>query len=357
MDTLPPFPQPPPAPAHAWRVSIVVTNHNYAEFLPQALNSALAQRGPEVEVIVVDDGSTDASRDIIARYGDRIRACLQENEGQTAAINAGLAASTGDVILFLDADDELLPGTAAAVAAAFDARPDAGRVIFRLEVVDVAGHPTGALMPPLGVSLADGDVRSAVLSFPDDLAWPPTSGNAFACWLLRRLMPLPVGTESTGADRLLHALTPLLAPVIALDRVGGRYRLHDRNWHFRARFDVLRSRRLLQRSIEVHAAVQSAARELGYGEARPQSVTIASHRLVSLRMGGHGHPIPDDNRRAALAAGLHAALGRTDVGIRRRMLYVAWFWTIALAPSRVVRALAQAAFGPRRTAWLPRLAR
>ena len=170
-------------------------------------------------------------------------------------------------------------------------------------------------------------------------------------------MPLRVSEDPTGADRLLHALTPLLAPVVALDRVGGGYRLHDRNSHFRARFDVVRSRRLLMRSIEVHAAVQSTARELGFGVARPRSVTIASHRLVSLRMGGHGHPIPNDSRRSALAAGMQAALGRTDVGIRRRMLYVAWFWTIALAPRRVVRALAQAAFGPRRTAWLPRLAR
>jgi glycosyltransferase involved in cell wall biosynthesis len=354
---LPAFPQPPAPLGRIPRISIIVTNRNYEDFLAQSLLSALQQRGPEVEVIVVDDGSTDSSREVIAAFADRVQPCFQEHQGQTGALNAGFAASTGDVILFLDADDELAPGTAAAVADAFAAHPGAGRVVFRLEVVDRGGRATGALVPPLGVPLADGDVRAAVLAFPDDLAWPPTSGNAFASWLLKRVMPLPMGADATGADHLLHALTPLFAPVVALDRVGGRYRLHDRNSHFRAQFDVARSRRLLLRSTEAHASLERVARELGYGVARPRSVTIAAHRLVSIRIGDGEHPIPHDSRRRALTAGVQAAVGRRDVGIRRRMLYLAWFWTVAFAPRGVVRALAQAAFRPRRTAWLPRLAR
>jgi glycosyltransferase involved in cell wall biosynthesis len=310
-----------------------------------------------VEVIVVDDGSTDSSREIIASFADRVKACLHEQQGQTAALNNGFAASTGDVVMFLDADDELLPGAAAAVAAAFAAHPAAGRVVFRLEVVDADGAPTGALVPPLGVALAHGDVRSAMLSFPDDLAWPPTSGNAFASWLLQRVLPLPVSEDPTGADQPLHALTPLLAPVVALDHTSGRYRLHDRNSHFRARFDVARSRRLLLRAIETHAGVERMAKELGYGQARPRSVTLAAHRLVSLRLGARDHPIAHDSRRRAFAAGLQAALGRNDVTARRQMLYLAWFAVAAVAPRAVVRALAQAAFRPRRTAWMPRLAR
>jgi glycosyltransferase involved in cell wall biosynthesis len=326
------------------RVSIVVTNYNYAEFLPHALRSAVEQRYAQVEVIVVDDGSTDSSREVIARFADRVRPILQENQGQKGAFNSGFAAATGDVVLFLDADDELARGTTAAVAAAFAAHPEVGRVVFRLDVVDTTGRPTGACVPRLDVPLASGDVRHSALAFPDDLAWPPTTGNAFATWALRRVLPLPVDEDRKGADNLLHALTPLLAPVVALDLVGGSYRLHDRNAYFHARFDVAHSQYLLRRAAETHAAIDRLARELGYGGARPRSVTIAAHRLVSLRIGGRDHPIPGDNRRRALTAGGRAALGRKDVPITSRIVYLVWFVAVAVAPRFVVRPLAQAAF-------------
>jgi hypothetical protein len=204
------------------------------------------------------------------------------------------------------------------------------------------------------VPLPDGDVRLAALSFPDDLAW---GGSAFAAWVLRHVLPLPVDDDPEGADYLLHAVTPLLAPVVALDRIGGHYRLHDRNSHLRDGFDVSRSRYLLLRAAETHAAIDRTARELGYGAARPRSVMFAVHRLLSLRLSDGDHPIAQDTRRRALTAGAVSALGRTDVGIRRRMLYLAWLSAVALAPRPLVRALARAGLGPRRARWLPRLAR
>lgn len=322
-------------------MSIVVNNHNYEEFLANALRSALAQRETDVEVVVVDDGSTDASREVITRFADRVSPIFQNNQGQSGTFNAGFAATTGDVVLFLDADDELAPGTATAVADAFAANPAAGRVVFRLEVVDRAGNPSGALTPPPNAALPDGDVRQAALSFPDDLAWPPTTGNAFAAWLLRRVLPLPVNGDPVGADFMLHALTPLLAPVVALDQVGGKYRVHDRNAHRRGSY-AAQSRYLVRQAAETHAVIERQARDLGYGVARPRSVTIAAHRLVSLRLGGPDHPIPDDSRGRALAAGLRAVMGRPDVGISRRLLYFAWFSTVAAAPQALVRALVPA---------------
>ena len=76
-------------------VSIVIDNFNYAEFLGQAIDSALAQRHGDTEVIVVDDGSSDHSRQVIGRYDGRVRAVLKENGGQASALNAGFAASRG----------------------------------------------------------------------------------------------------------------------------------------------------------------------------------------------------------------------------------------------------------------------
>ena len=215
-----PFPSHPATPPPAARVSIVITNHDYGRFLPAALSSAIDQRGTDVEVIVIDDGSTDDSRAIIRRHEGVLRALLQEHRGQKAAFNAALEIVRGDAVLFLDADDELHPGTAAAVAEAFAATPSASRVVFRLEVVDDAGRANGAIVPSAQVALPNGDVRRAVLAFADDLAWPPTSGNAFATWALRRVMPLPLDDDPTGADSWLHPVTPLLGRVLALGQVG-----------------------------------------------------------------------------------------------------------------------------------------
>ena len=103
-------------------VSVVINNYNYARYLAQAIDSALGQTYPGTEVVVVDDGSSDGSRDVIAAYGTRVVPVLKENGGQASAFNAGFAASRGDVVLFLDADDCLLPTAAAHRADRVDLR-------------------------------------------------------------------------------------------------------------------------------------------------------------------------------------------------------------------------------------------
>src|SRR6266478_5826945 len=95
-------------------VSIIITNFNYARYLPQSIDSALSQTHPKTEVVVVDDASVDNSRDIIREYGSRIIAVLRErNGGHGAAFNAGFTAIGGDIVVFLDADDYLYPGAVA----------------------------------------------------------------------------------------------------------------------------------------------------------------------------------------------------------------------------------------------------
>jgi hypothetical protein len=340
------------------RISIVVNNHNYDRYLSRAVDSALAQDGADVEVIVVDNGSTDRSREVIEGYGDRVLPVLQDDRGQKGAFNAGFEAATGGVVMFLDSDDELRPGIAAAVARAFAAHPEAARVIFRLEIVDEAGRPTGATVPSAAVPLPDGDVTRAALSWPDDLAWPPTSGNAFPEWALRRLLPLPVDEDSTGADYRLHPLVPLFGPVVGLDLVGGCYRLHGANVELSDGLDVAKSRRTLERAPRMHADLDRLARELGHRGARPRSVTLVAHRVVSLRLGGPGHPIMGDTRLRVLRDGLRAAVGRRDARPLRRLGYAAFFLTTAVAPRTVVRALAERSLEPvRRKPLLPRRTR
>jgi len=91
------------------RVSVIVPCFNAADYVGQALDSALGQTHGNVEIIVVDDGSTDSTPEVLAGYADRVRILRQQNSGSAAARNRGIDAATGELIAFLDADDFWFP--------------------------------------------------------------------------------------------------------------------------------------------------------------------------------------------------------------------------------------------------------
>ena len=130
------------------RVSIVIPCYNQARFLADAIASALEQTGPDVEVVVVNDGSTDGSAAVAARYP--VRLVAQRNHGLSAARNAGLRASTGALVIFLDADDRLRPGAADAAVRALEAFPGAMIAVGRCVLIDEHGRSLPApSLPPV----------------------------------------------------------------------------------------------------------------------------------------------------------------------------------------------------------------
>jgi len=114
------------------RVTTVVPVFNGARYLAETLESLLAQTFPAIEILVVDDGSTDESSAVASGYSPRVTLLRQDNRGQAAALNAGLAAARGDFVSFLDADDVWLPDKAARQVARFEARPDLGYSVTRI---------------------------------------------------------------------------------------------------------------------------------------------------------------------------------------------------------------------------------
>ena len=104
-------------------VSIVVLCHNYARFLPEAIESALAQDYPRLEVLVIDDGSTDDSLDVASRYD--VKVLTQENRGLARTCNRGAREAAGEYFLFLSADDLLEPTYVSELLAALEREPDA----------------------------------------------------------------------------------------------------------------------------------------------------------------------------------------------------------------------------------------
>ena len=143
------------------RVSVVIPVYNMERFVAQAIDSVLAQTlpPPDIEIVVVDDGSTDGGRRVIEGYGERVRLVAQPNRGLAGARNAGIRASHGVFLGFLDADDRFLPEKLAAQLAVFDARPDIGLVYTGFRYVDERGTE----LPQQGWAQLEGDVLPDLL--------------------------------------------------------------------------------------------------------------------------------------------------------------------------------------------------
>lgn len=107
------------------RISVVVPSFNTGAYLGEALESALTQEPPPFETIVQDGGSTDGTLDILRGFGDAVAWRSEPDAGQSDALNKGIARATGDVVVWLNADDLLVPGAFAAVIEAFAREPDA----------------------------------------------------------------------------------------------------------------------------------------------------------------------------------------------------------------------------------------
>lgn len=212
-------------------ISVIVNNHNYAHYLGAAIESALAQDYPRFEVVVVDDGSSDGSRELIHGYGSRVVPVFKPNGGQTSAFNAGYAAARGDIIYLLDADDVLLPGALATIAPLFE--DGCVKAHWPMRVIDQAGASTAEIIPKQ--ALPSGDLRTLILrGGPEATTWPPTSGNAFARKVLERLLPLDeieteLGLGSASADAFLSTLAPLFGTVASVNSPLACYRVHSQN--------------------------------------------------------------------------------------------------------------------------------
>lgn len=110
------------------RVSVIIPAYNGAAYLDQAIESALHQEGTDLEIIVVDDGSTDDTDKVLARYHGKVVSLYQENRGMASARNQGIAASTGEFLAFLDQDDYWLDRKLTAQLALFERRSQVGLV-------------------------------------------------------------------------------------------------------------------------------------------------------------------------------------------------------------------------------------
>jgi glycosyltransferase involved in cell wall biosynthesis len=243
---------------HEPKASIVISSYNYARFLGAAIDSALGQSWPNTEVIVVDDGSTDASRDVIGGYGERVRAVLKNNGGMASTQNAGFAASQGDLVIFLDADDALLSNAAQEAARHF-ADAAVVRVQWNMWEIDAGGQRTGRQVP--GRELQSGDFfRRVIDEGPDACVGPPTSGNAWSRPFLAQVLPIPEAQFRQHSDTYLMTLAPLYGSLAAAAEPLGLYRVHGGNDYACKSVDEKNERNLAMFEVRSRLLVQELQR-------------------------------------------------------------------------------------------------
>ena len=139
-----------PALANPPLVSVVTPSYNQGSFLERTLASVLDQNYPRLEYVVQDGGSTDQTRDVLARFRDRLHhAEMRKDDGQSHAINMGFARTSGDIMAYLNSDDILLPGALHTVARYFERHPAVDVVYGHRVVIDQHGDETGRwVLPP-----------------------------------------------------------------------------------------------------------------------------------------------------------------------------------------------------------------
>ena len=340
-------------------VSVIIVNYNYAMFLAAAIESALSQDYPELEVVVVDDGSTDDSRNVIARYGGRVRVLLKDNGGMCSAVNAGFALTTGAIVMIVDADDYLHPRAVSRVTSAW--QPGCSKVQFRLSLVDAVGVRVGA-DPPVHVPMPSGDVLPRLATtgrYPCAI----TVGNAYNRKVIAALFPLPeTGPLRNSADGYLNPLCPFFGPITSLADELGSYRLHGANlWAMSGDVTVKRVRDGVEHDLEQQRQMQAQAAARRHPWPNGVMLRDPDHllfRLSSLRLDRPRHPVCTDTRLFLLRAAIPAVIRHPDLSLAERLYQLILLTLVATLPPAQVNQIVSWTLAARpKPVWLRTVAR
>ena len=311
------------------RVSIVVLNYNYARFVGQAIESALRQTHRDLDVVVVDNGSTDHSLDVIAAYADRIRLVRQaKNIGQGQGYNLGFEAAAGEWILWLDADDLLDPDAVESCLAL--AQADTAKLQFPMRLIDEHAEPLGGETPYLR---HHGDVVPIIRRF-GHYAGPPGSGNLYRRSAVAAYFPVPPEQWPICTDTVPFITAPFHGTVADAGRPLGGYRIHAKASRdmpgYQGNYSLTMASEVRLNSGSRDGALALLRERSGIDVPGPFLTlpTHLRHRIISWRFAREAHPHPGDDAhslRAMMAESLQACPGYS--AIERLMMRV---WTLGV---------------------------
>jgi hypothetical protein len=314
---------------HDMKLSVIIANYNYRDFVGAAIESALAVDWPEKEVIVVDDASTDDSRSVIDGFRGQVAAYFRPKSYQLGAHIFGFEQSIGDVIIFLDADDLLEPDVMREVASVW--RPGVAKVQYRMNLIDAAGTQLGTAIPQ------SNDSEKLRRTFMRTMTYttPPGSGNAYARDFVGNAFAMAPAAISES-DAVLVTLAPMMGDILTIRRPLARYRIHGTNTMALRSLDPTKLRRHLQQDGELALLFATASQRLHLPVAHDplsRSFNHLQYRFASRLVEPLAHPFAGDTVIGLGCRLMCAAITYSQMRLRDRALLLAWVLACALTPS------------------------
>ena len=319
------------------RMNVVIISHNYKRFVGQAIQSVLDQSRPADKVIVIDDGSTDGSRELIKAFGSAVMLLAQANKGHVAAFCAGFSACEADAITFLDADDVLYPSCLARVEKAWTSN-DIAKVQYRLDTIDE--NNTDQRMPfpffPAGTSpitIRDQAFRHGI--YP----WTVSSGNAYANAYLKQVLPIDSSRFPRSPDGYVNKLAPLYGDVVSLDEILGAYRVHGSNTWAQGH-GALNSKTINQTvrlDLELDEEFRARAKQLGRPIAERLDLDTPQHleyRILGLKLDPGQNPVRSDSLGGLLMKAIGGLARQESLTLSGRAAWAIWFTFFVALPRK-----------------------
>jgi glycosyltransferase involved in cell wall biosynthesis len=314
------------------KLSVIIASYNYADFVGAAISSALAVDWPNKEVIVVDDASSDDSRSVIDGFRGKVAAYFRPKSYQLGTHIFGFGQSTGDVIIFLDADDLLEPDVMLEVAKVW--RPGVSKVQYRMNVIDATGTQLGTAIPQFPPRDDPEKLRRTFLRTMT-YATPPGSGNAYSRDFVRNAFAMAPATIPQS-DAVLLTLAPMMGIILTIRKPLARYRIHATNTMALQSLDAAKLRSHLQQDAELALLFATASERLHLQVADDplsRSFNHLQYRFASHLVEPSAHPFPGDGVFGLGGRLICAAITYTQMRLRDRTILLIWVIACALAPS------------------------
>jgi hypothetical protein len=305
-------------------VTVLIDTYNHARFIEEAITSVIQQdfSFSDMEILVVDDGSTDRTPEIVRKFAPRVRLIRKKNGGQASAFNAGIPEAQGEIVAFLDGDDWWARDKLSRVAGVMSADPALGIVGHGIVIVHRDGREQSETLRE-GYRFQANTAEGARL-FRLRRSFLGTSRMTIRADLLRRIGPVPEALV-VEADEYLFTLAAALGAAEVLKEPLTYYRLHDANGFLYTLHDPEKARRK-------HEALAALARGLAV-ELESRAIEPPARRVITEIIQAEA-----DQLRLTLQGGWPWETVRTEWKIYEVMHETASLWhrtfrTVSLLPA------------------------